>query len=89
MHEFLTTGRATQTLYDDQVGAYDFSHHRPVNLDARSVTAFTNIVWSSTKFVAFAVKDEWAVMAYCKPPVNEWTCYSCTKNGSNYCGDYK
>jgi hypothetical protein len=42
-----------------------FAKNRPISKDATSTDAFTNIVWKSTKKVAFAFKEDVAVLAYC------------------------
>jgi hypothetical protein len=87
MNAFRATGRATQKTYESQVSSYGFSKNRPINLAPASVTAFTNIVWRATKKVAFALRGDLAVLAYCTPAAADTTCYDCTPaGGPTTCG---
>jgi len=47
---------------------------------------FTNIVWAANKLVAFALRNDIAVMAYCTPKPAETVCYGCTPKSGTTCG---
>jgi hypothetical protein len=68
-------------VYRDDSTSYDFSKYHPINFDPASVTKFTNIVWAATKKVAFAYRDNHALLVYCNAKVNEKTCYGCGSTG--------
>jgi len=71
LNDFKTTGRATKKLYDDGRVNYDFSKHRPNPTKTDAVIPFTNIVYRNQKKVAFAFKDDVAVLAYCRPATDK------------------
>jgi hypothetical protein len=98
--DFKKSGRATTELYKKGRSNYDFSKNRPNDAASpTNVESFTNIVWRKNLEVAFAFKDDVAVLAYCILPasntskrISDATCQKCTTYDSagvavTACGD--
>ena len=85
LNDFRKTGRATEESYKLEVGNYNFAKHRAINKKMSSIEKFANIVWAKTNRVGFAIRDKYAVLAYCQKTkvtyLTKKTCYDCLSAG--------